>query len=99
MEKILSELKERPFVKLEQDELDKFLSGVKTIREEDTYLCDIIRIVEYEGKILVQEKTDKNEILIRAMSSLEEAEKFIKERMDFYERKWDGCGCKVDYYR
>lgn len=99
MEKILSELKEHPFVKLEQDELDKFLSGVKTIREEDTYLCDIIRIVEYEGKILVQEKTDKNEILIRAMSSLEEAEKFIKERMDFYERKWDGCGCKVDYYR
>lgn len=99
MEKILSELKEHPFVKLEQDELDKFLSGVKTIREEDTYLCDIIRIVEYEGKILVQEKTDKNEILIRSMNSLEEAEKFVKERMDFYERKWDGCGCKVDYYR
>jgi len=32
------------------------------------------------------------------MNSLKEAEDFVKDRLDFYERKWDGCGCKIDYY-
>jgi len=23
-------------------------------------------------------------------------DEFVKDRLDFYERKWDGCGCKID---
>ena len=24
--------------------------------------------------------------------------RFVAERMDQYERMWDGCGCRIDYY-
>jgi len=28
----------------------------------------------------------------------ETAAKFVEERLDIYEKMWDGCGCKVKYY-
>jgi len=33
------------------------------------------------------------------MKTKKEAEEFIKERLEIYNRMWDGCGCKVDYYK
>jgi len=32
------------------------------------------------------------------MKNKKEADLFIDERMETYDRMWDGCGCKVDYY-
>jgi hypothetical protein len=26
-----------------------------------------------------------------------EADRFVRERLETYERMWDGCGCKIDY--
>jgi hypothetical protein len=98
IEKILLDLSHNPVMILKEDELKSFLSQVEVIREENTYLCDYIRIAKYSNEILVQEKSDKNEIVIRKMNSLEEAENFVQERLAYYDRKWDGCGCKVDYY-
>ncbi len=96
--KIINDLSTNPITILTDDELKNFLSQVEVIKEENTYLCDYIRITKYVNEIFVQEKSDKNEIIIRKMNSLEEAENFVKERLAYYERKWDGCGCKVNYY-
>ncbi len=86
------------FIIIEENELNSVLENSEIIREEDTHLSDFIRVLKYEDKLFVQETTFKKEILIRKMASLEESDKFIQERLDYYERKWDGCGCKIDYY-
>jgi hypothetical protein len=83
---------------IEEDELKSVLENSKLIRKEDTHLSDYIRIIRYDSKTFVQEISFKNEIIIRKKNSIEDAEKFVQERLDFYERKWDGCGCKIDYY-
>ena len=81
------------------NDLTEVLNSVETIRIEDTLLSDFIRLFKYNNKFFVQETTFNQEILIRKMNSLEEADFFIKDRLEFYERKWDGCGCKIAYYQ
>lgn len=98
VDEIVSSVKASPFIKLTKEELDIFLACSTIIKEADTCLSDYIRILKYNDEIFIQEVSDKNEILLRRMNSLEEAEQFFKERMDFYDRKWDGCGCKINYY-
>ena len=28
----------------------------------------------------------------------DEVDDFVRDRLAIYERMWDGCGCRVDYY-
>jgi hypothetical protein len=98
VEQILSSVKSNPFIVLTKEELEIFLACSTVIKEVDTCLSDYLRILKYNDDIFIQEVSDKNEIILRKMNSLEEAELFFKERMDFYDRKWDGCGCKINYY-
>ncbi|UCC82757.1 MAG: hypothetical protein JSW46_17585 [Gemmatimonadota bacterium] len=39
------------------------------------------------------------ERVLRRLSDAEEAGHFVKDRLEAYERMWDGCGCKIDYYK
>ena len=66
--------------------------------EKNTLISDYIRIVKISDKTVVQEKTDKNEIALYLFNDEKDAEKFVNERLDIYEKMWDGCGCKVKYY-
>lgn len=95
---IISSANEKSFIILQKNELDDFLALSLVIKEVDTCLSDYIRILKYNEDYFFQEMSDRNEILLRKMNSLEEAEQLLKERLDFYDRKWDGCGCKINYY-
>jgi len=86
------------FLIIEEADLKLVLDNSETLRIEDTHLSDFIRVLKYDDNLFVQETTFKNEILIRKMDSMKEVDSFIQERLDYYERKWDGCGCKIDYY-
>lgn len=97
-ENIVQNLNENKKVYLPVPELNKVLSFSEIKYEKNTLISDYIRIVKIEGKIVVQEKTDKNEIALHLFNNEEEAEKFVNERLDIYEKMWDGCGCKVKYY-
>lgn len=74
------------------------LKDAEILREENTYLSDHIRLLKYNDILFIQEITFKKEVLLRKMDSMKDADSFIQERLDYYERKWDGCGCKIDYY-
>jgi hypothetical protein len=86
------------YIIIDEDELKTILDDSEIIRVEDTHLSDFIRVLKYKDKLFVQETTFKQEILIRKMDSMKDVDSFVQERLDYYERKWDGCGCKIDYY-
>ena len=79
-------------------DLHELPSKSELILEENTYISDKIRLLKYKTDLFIQEKTIKNEYLIRVMKTKKEAEDFIKDRLEIYNRMWDGCGCKVKYY-
>ncbi len=78
--------------------LDSILSRAEVQYEHNTLISDYIRIIRIENKTIVQEKTDKNEIALHLFEDEKSAEKFVNDRLEIYEKMWDGCGCKVKYY-
>ncbi len=95
---IFDRISNSKYLIIEESELKPVLDNAEIVRIEDTHLSDFIRLIKYNGNLFIQETTFKKEIIVRKVSSIKDADKFIQERLDFYERKWDGCGCKIDYY-
>ncbi len=85
-------------VLLDTSLLPEILSISKVLLEKNTVINDIVRILEIDDKIIFQEITAKNEIGLRLFNDVEEAEELLNKRFDVYEKMWDGCGCKIDYY-
>jgi len=83
---------------IEEADLKTVLDNSEVIRIEDTHLSDFIRLIKFDGILFIQELSLKSEIILRKINSLADADKFVQQRLDFYERKCDGCGCKIDYY-
>jgi hypothetical protein len=82
----------------DRDTLRELIDAAELLREDDTHLAGWIRVLALGGSILVQEETPKGEVLVRRMPSRDSAERFVDLRMQSYERMWNGCGCKVDYF-
>ena len=97
---LLDKLKRKKIVILSEETLDDILNiiGLKIIREDDTHISDHIRILKINSVIILQERTTKHELSLRKLKSIEEANKVVNDRLETYEKMWDGCGCKVDYY-
>jgi hypothetical protein len=98
LEAIISTAKKKKYLIISEPELNELLSQSNIIIEENTYISDRIRLLQFEDDLIIQEKTTKNEYLIRVMKSKKEAEELIKQRLEIYDKMWDGCGCKVEYY-
>ena len=95
---LLEALESSGRVSLTREELDDLLAASTIVREEDSCISGLLRILRLEnGTLLVQEETPTREVLVRTRPTLEAAEDFIRGRLEVYERMWDGCGCKVNY--
>jgi hypothetical protein len=95
---LVADLLHSQLVAIDRDTLRELIDAADVLREDDTHLAGWIRILALGDSILVQEETPKGEVLVRRMASRESANSFVDLRMQSYERMWDGCGCKVDYY-
>ena len=98
LEKIFRNVKNNKYLEVSETDLNELLSNSELIFEEDTHISDKIRLMRFEDDLILQEKTTKGEYLIRYIKTKKEAEELIKARLEIYEKMWDGCGCKVDYY-
>jgi hypothetical protein len=98
VEGIILSVKKKKYLIISEAELNELLSNSILIIEENTYISDKIRLLKFKEELILQEKTTKDEYLIRLMSTKKDAEVLIKERLEIYNRMWDGCGCKVNYY-
>ena len=96
--KIIASAKNKKYLIINEEDLKNLLSNSELIIEEDTYISDKIRLLKVKEELILQEKTTTGEYLIRIVKTKTEGEKFINERLEIYNRMWDGCGCKVDYY-
>ena len=96
--KIIATAKNKKYLEISETDLNELLSNSKLIQEENTYISDKIRLLKIKDDLILQEKTTKGEYLIRYIETKKEAEELIKARLKIYEKMWDGCGCKVDYY-
>ena len=97
--KAIASATKKKYLIISELELKELLALSKIIIEENTYISDKIRLLKFNDELILQEKTTKDEYLIRLMKSKKEAEEFINQRLEIYNRMWDGCGCRIDYYK
>jgi hypothetical protein len=83
---------------ISETELNELLKTSQIINQQDTRIRDMIRILKLENHLYLQEKTNLGEIIIRKFDSETDAMKLLNERMEIYDKMWDGCGCKINYY-
>lgn len=95
---VINSNKKKKYLKISKDELNDLLSQSEILIEENTFISDKIRLLKINDDLILQEKTTNDEFLIRRMKSKEEAEELIKQRLEIYNRMWDGCGCRIHYY-
>ena len=96
--KIIEEAKKKEYSIINEEDLNILLSESKIIIEKDTLISDKIRLLKFDEDFFIQEKSNKDELIIRLVNSKSEGESFINIRMETYDKMWDGCGCKVEYY-
>ena len=98
LEDIIDKLDNKKVIFINEKQLEQILSETEHIIEENTIINNFIRILKYGDYLFIQEMTDKDEIVLRKAESMQQALSFIKERMELYNKMWDGCGCKINYY-
>lgn len=84
--------------RLTSEELGELLAAAPEHREIDAGLGGVIRVLRRGTQFVIQEQTGKGEIVVRLLPTNEAAEAFVAERLEAYERLWDGCGCKINYF-
>jgi hypothetical protein len=99
LDKLITALKEEKYSVINEEELQELLFHSQNLIEKETYISGKIRLLKVNDELIIQEKSDKDELIIRPVKTIEEAEELIKQRLEIYEKMWDGCGCKVDYYK
>ena len=81
-----------------EKELEELKDSLILVLEEDTLISGFIRIFKYNDFFIFQEKTPKNEIIIRKFNNSLKAKNLLNQRLEVYEKMWNGCGCKINYY-
>ncbi len=98
VQELVAQFEDRAIIALDGEALPELLEAVEVIRADDTCIAGWIRILCINDRFAVQEQTPDGEILVRRLISREAAERFVEDRLNDYERMWDGCGCKIDYH-
>jgi len=66
--------------------------------QHPTQLAGDLLIVRVGSDLVAVETPSRDARVARILGGPEEAHVFVAKRMEEYERMWDGCGVKIDYY-
>jgi len=93
-----TQMENSTYTTINKEQLHEIKSSSELIYEEDTLISDFIRIFKINDLYIFQEKTPKGKILTRKFENESDAKNMVNIRLDIYEKMWNGCGCKVDYF-
>ncbi|MBE0593168.1 MAG: hypothetical protein IH616_12280 [Gemmatimonadales bacterium] len=87
-----------PIVRLRAAEWDVLAPAFEEVERHHTVVAGSLVIIRAGGALAAVEQPRPDERVVRRLDGEDAARAFVRERMDQYERMWDGCGCKVEYY-
>ena len=64
----------------------------------DTKLAGRLQLVRDGRGFAAVERPGPGRRVVRRFGGESEARVFVEERLATYDRMWDGCGCKIDYF-
>jgi hypothetical protein len=98
-EEIDRRLNEDGIVPVPPEQWPELAEHFEELERHDTFVAGDLVILRGRAGIAALEQPSSTQWVLRSLPSIEEAARFVRERLDQYERMWDGCGCKIDYYK
>jgi len=80
------------------DAWDAIADAFEEIERHATGIAGDLLIVRSGETVAAVEQPSPKERVLRKLEDAQAACLFVQERMVKYERMWDGCGCRIDYY-
>ena len=68
------------------------------VERHPTFIAGDLVIVRLGDALAAVEEPKPGERVLRRLPDADAARAFVEDRMATYDRMWDGCGCRVDYY-
>ncbi len=85
-------------VPLSRGEWEAVASDFEEVERHSTGVAGDLLIVRGGSGLAAVEEPKSGERVLRALADEDTARTFVRQRMAQYERMWDGCSCKIDYY-
>jgi hypothetical protein len=86
-------------VPLSAGEWDALSPSFPEVERHNTQLAGHLIIVRVGGNLVAVEAPSRDARVARLLGGPGEARAFVRQRLEEYERMWDGCGVKVEYYK
>lgn len=91
-------LKSERIVLLSTADWAELAADFEELERHDTLVAGHLLIVRGPTGLAAVEQPSPEERVVRLLADDQDAQRFVQDRLEQYERMWDGCGCKVDYY-
>lgn len=97
-EKLWTRLERERIVVLTAGEWERVAERFEIVERHDTKLAGSLLLVRDGRGLAAVEQPEPGRKVFRRLAGEEEARSFIRDRLETYDRMWDGCGCRIDYY-
>jgi len=98
-ETILTRLEQGEIVVTTPSEWEAVASAFEVLEEHDTQMAGMLWILRGPSGLVALEEPKRTERVLRPLHDPDQVRAFVDDRLATYERMWDGCGCRVEYYR
>ena len=85
-------------VPLTASEWEELAHRFPVVERHPTQLAGDLLIVGLDDALVAVESPSRDARVARLLGGEDQARAFVARRMEEYERMWDGCGVKVNYY-
>jgi len=97
-DELVARLADGGILSVSTPEWERAAERFEEVERHDTYLAGDLVILRGPHGLVALESPRQAERVLRPLADDAVARQFVADRLALYERMWDGCGCKVDYY-
>jgi hypothetical protein len=97
-EEFQERLSEGGTVPMSRGDWEGLAPSYQVVERHNTQLAGDLLIVNVAGSLVAVEEPSREARVARVLGGPSEARVFVEKRLGEYERMWDGCGVKIDYF-
>jgi hypothetical protein len=95
---VAERLSEQTILRFERGDWESVADQFDEVERHRTHIKGDLVVVRLDSRFAAVEEPLPNERVVRCLPNMDEVRRFVTDRLETYERMWDGCGCRIDYY-
>jgi hypothetical protein len=96
---VMGKLRAGGIVGITRAEWERLAPRFQVLEVHETRLAGQLLLVRGPAGLAAVEQPEHDRRVIRPLADETAARSFIRDRLETYDRMWDGCGCRIDYLR